>query len=209
MTLAQFCQFAFVLVIPYLIKTFRMDYLLRVANFLSAAGSVIRIFAFVGGYHFTWITIGTFVMQCSKPILQGCRFALVNTWFSDKERALGLSIFGASSLLANFCSLLLSGWLYSNVDDPELTVDEQNAEVIWGTKTMVIIQICISCLCFFVFQSVIQEKPDTPPSSVANAPVKEHNLLEGSRQLLKNHNFVLILISRIFYGVRIVLISNL
>ena len=63
------------------------------------------------------ILLGTFLMASVASIFLNAQIIIANKWFSDKERALAMSILNVSTSLGQIVSFTMSGMAYASVDD--------------------------------------------------------------------------------------------
>lgn len=94
---------------------------------------------------------------------------VVTKWFSDKERALATSILTLGMPLGSALAFLLTGFFF---------VDSKN-DTISNLNNLLKLQAVIFTLVYVIFQLVFRDKPLTPPSAAAEAPIENRNFREA------------------------------
>lgn len=97
------CTMSFALCSPpsdflavYLFGKYKTDSVLRVASIISFLGAMLRLITLVNN-EFWPILLGTFLMASVSSIFLNSQIIIANKWFSDKERALAMSILNVST----------------------------------------------------------------------------------------------------------------
>ena len=80
----------------YLFGRYRADTVLRVAASISFIGAMLRFFSLTTN-EFWPILAGTFMMASVASIFLNSQIIIANRWFSDKERALAMSVLNVST----------------------------------------------------------------------------------------------------------------
>jgi len=74
--------------------------------------------------------------------------------------------------------------------------------VINSTKRLIVLQNVPFIIFFIFFQLVIRDKPETPPSAVAAAPIEEMSFTDSFKEMWANKNFMTLTVAyAIVYGV--------
>lgn len=97
------CAMSFPLLSPpsdflavYLFGKYRTDSVIRVASIISFLGAMLRFLTFIDD-EFWPVLLGTFMMASVSSIFLNSQMILTNSWFSDRERALAMSILNVSA----------------------------------------------------------------------------------------------------------------
>lgn len=150
------CAMSFAIMSPpsdflavYLYGKYRTDYVLRAASLVLCIGSLFRFCAFA--YDEFWpIVVGTFMMASVSSLFLNCQIIIANKWFSDKERAMAMSILNISNPIGCIASFALTGYIFAVIDEEGLSAEELDQTVIDSTKTLIILQNIVTFI-FFVF----------------------------------------------------------
>ena len=103
-----------------------------------------------------------------------------------------MSVLTIAVACGHIVSFALSGFAYANIDLDTLDKEELKAEVLVSTKKLILAQNVPYLLVFIIFQIIIKDKPDIPPSAVAEAPPSEHSFLKSFKEMWQNKNFMLL-----------------
>ena len=166
-TLVNFCVFIYFLFSApatvmnmYLFQKYPTGMVLRFGISIQFFGSLFRMYSVVNG-EFWPILVGHVIQAATGPLFLVCNILIINVWFSDSERsmvtgiltlggAIGHSItFGASAILLN-----------SGIG---------MREYLWD---MMVFQNILFTIAFLSTIFLYKEKPDVPPSPVAEAKVE-------------------------------------
>lgn len=191
------CAMSFALMSPpsdflavYLYGKYRTDYVLRAASLVVCIGALIRFFAFTSD-EFWPILAGTFLMSSVNSLFLNSQIIIANKWFADKERAIAMSILNISTPIGQIVSFALTGYTFATIDENQGPV-ELDRSVIKSTKTLILFQ-NVACVVFFLlFQLVIKDKPDVPPSAVAAQPISEAPMSQDFKEMWANKNFMIL-----------------
>mmetsp|Transcript_33741 Transcript_33741/g.41649 ORF Transcript_33741/g.41649 Transcript_33741/m.41649 type:complete len:284 (+) Transcript_33741:245-1096(+) len=202
------CAMSFALLSPpsdflavYLFGKYRTDHVLRIASFVSFSGAMLR-FASISQGSFWPVLAGTFLMASVASIFLNSQIIIANKWFSDKERAIAMAILNVSTPIGQIVSFALTGYLFAGIDQSLLSSEEFSKQVKSSTEALIVAQNIPFIIFFTLFQIVIRDKPETPPSAVAAAPPTEHSYCENFALLWRNKNFMIMALSyAIVYGV--------
>lgn len=206
--MVNMCPMAFALLSPpsdflavYLFSNYRTDHVLRVASLISFIGAMVRMVAINTG-EFLPILIGTLMMASVSSIFLNSQIIIANKWFNDKERALAMAVLNVLGPVGQVASFALAGFVYGDVTSLDLPQEQINETVREGTETMLLYQNIPYIVFFILFQLIIRDKPDTPPSAVAAAPPSEDSFCEAFSTMWANKNFMLLAVTyAIIYGV--------
>ena len=205
----MFCYLTFALYVPYLIKRFRVDNVLKLASLLSCSGALMRTVAIMSN-SIGPVIFGTFLMAASQPLFFGCQFNLINTWFADGERATAMAIFGSTPFLANFVSLTLMGLLTASIDGTHESRVNLHDTILKVISTVTILQVVVGLGFYSLMFAAIAEKPESPPSAVAVVqPSDDVPLGHGIATLGRNRNFMKILCVRMLYSLTFCIATSL
>ena len=202
------CAMSFSLLSPpsdflavYLFSKYRTDNVLRVASFISFIGAMLR-FASVSHQSFWPVVLGTFVMASVASIFLNSQIIIANKWFSDSERAMAMAVLNVSTPIGQIASFALTGLAFSGIDEDTMSPEEFNIKVKSATETLIAAQNLPYIVFFVIFQIVIRDKPEVPPSAVAAVKPDDHSYCENFKLLWANKNFMILAFSyAIVYGV--------
>lgn len=93
-----------------------------------------------------------------------------------------------SQLIGTMLSFGLAIYIFNDLSD----TDESSVDTRDLVNQLLLIQTVPIVITFVLFALLIREKPDIPPSAVAEAPIESRNLLESAIELRKNTGFVLL-----------------
>ena len=79
----------------YLFNNFKVSSVLRIAATISFCGSMFR-FVMLANDEFWPVVVGTFMMASVCSIFLNAQIIIANRWFSDKERAIAMSVLNVS-----------------------------------------------------------------------------------------------------------------
>lgn len=165
----------------YLFGKYRTDSVLRVASIISFTGAMLRFFSLTTS-EFWPILLGTFMMASVNSIFLNSQIIIANKWFSDTERALAMSVLNVATPIGQICSFALTGYTFSHINEdlPKVELDDV---VINSTNKLIVLQNVPYIIFFIFFQVVIRDKPETPPSAVASAPIDEMSLVDSFKDM--------------------------
>ena len=87
---------------------------------------------------------------------------MVNKWFTDQERALATAILVVGGPIGVGVSYGMTGYWFIDV-----TEETGNEEFMAMFQSLMIAQLVVAAIFWLVFNLSIKEKPDKPPSAVA------------------------------------------
>ena len=157
--------------------------ILRISITIEFLGSLIRMYTFVNGL-FWPIFLGHMIQALTGPIYLTCTNIVVNTWYADTERGRVTTVISMGVAVGNAaCFALAAFWLNQ---------DYNMREFLWRMMLTENIVFFITVMSmYFLFK----DKPDIPPTPVAEAKVQTLNFFETFRVLKDNANFRYLLIA--------------
>jgi len=146
---------------------------------LSILGSWIRCLI---NSSFAAILVGQSLCAIGQPFIYGSPAKVAAYWFSEDGRALATTIGNVANLLG--CSI---GYIIPSI----FVGDNSNSNDIYN---LLLCEALMTTIVSIVFIAAFKDKPDTPPCAAA-AVEKQAGFVEGLCIIVKNKNYLWLLIS--------------
>lgn len=133
--------------------------------------------------YFWPVLFGTILQACAAPFIINCQQVICNKWFSDKERALATAMMAISMPMGTGLAFLLTGNYFADTDQ----TNEQNRDNLGdllGSQSIIFTVVYVS------FQLVFREKPEHPPSAIAEVPVEDKKFGDAFIAMKENKSFM-------------------
>ena len=167
---------------------FKVSDVLRVIVSVQMFGAALRsLCTFNDSYEA--VAIGSILVACCNAFFINAQTIIVNKWFTDKERALATALYLVASPIGGGASFGMTGLWFKNVD----MADSQ--EFLSAFKTLMITQFIITAGIWIMFNLIIKEKPDIPPSAVAEVRYEPLDFKQSIQVMRENSNFFLLIIA--------------
>ena len=166
----------------WMFKAMRPSTAFRIACVTLLIGSWIRTFSLASN-SFGMILVGYTIISLSYPILLAAVTLVCNTWLGDHERTFWTQICGLSIPIGTVVSFVMSGIIFR--DESKMKED---------TETLILTQNIWASFVAIPYFLLVRDKPTTPPSSVAAKKQKRARLIPSFRIVLKDKNYIYLLI---------------
>lgn len=104
------CGVPMTFVAVWAFSKFSTNFVLRAATTLQFFGAMFRMVSIPTGY-FWPVLAGTMLQACAAPFIN-CQMVICNKWFSDKERAVAMSLLTLSMPLGSALAFALTGFYF-------------------------------------------------------------------------------------------------
>ncbi|KAJ8914565.1 hypothetical protein NQ315_010029 [Exocentrus adspersus] len=187
----QFLQFTIIanIVTNYLIEKYSLKVTLMVATGLTSVGNLVKIACANPDGYYT-VMIGQTFCALGQIYLLSIPSKFASVWFGPKEvsTACALAVLGTQT-----------GAALGSVLSPFLVKSDSNSNISSNLYKMMIFNAILSCVVFLIVAAFFKAKPELPPSlsqrRLLENGAKPPPFLENCRRLLKNKNFLLLLLS--------------
>lgn len=199
------CSIPMTFVAVWAFAKYSTSFILRSAATLQFIGATFRLLTVPTGW-FWPILLGNILQACAAPFIINSQVIICNKWFADKERALATSLLTVAMPLGTALAFVQTGIFYK---DDNQTPEENRASLCRQLEVQGVIYVFI----FIFFLVVFREKPEHPPSAVAEVPVQNLKLVEAFSVMKQNKSYLLLCLSfALMYGFYLsfgVMISNI
>ena len=132
---------------------------LRFSMTLLLVGTIFRSLCYRTD-NFWPVFLGSYLCSCCNPFFINVQSIIANKWFGDHERALATALQIIAMPLGSASSFAMTGLWFK---DEEMDFKE-------AFKNLMIVQAAITGVVWCLLNLVLKEKPDVPPSSIAEVP---------------------------------------
>ena len=133
---------------------------------------------------FWFVAGGKFLCSCANPFFVNVHVLIANKWFSDKERALATALMIVGSPIGVGCSYILTGYWFF-----EVTEDTPPEDFLALFKTLMYTQFGLAVVTWIIFNILIRENPEIPPSAVSEVKYEPLSCVQTIKALRDNCNF--------------------
>ncbi|XP_043841939.1 feline leukemia virus subgroup C receptor-related protein 2 [Dromiciops gliroides] len=176
--------------VAYLLEKYGLRTIALLGSALNCLGAWVKVGS-LKPHLFPVTVLGQFICSVAQVFILGIPSRIAAVWFSEREvsTACSLAVFGNQVGIA--LGFLLPPVLIPNIQDRE--------ELSYHISIMFYMTGAVASLLFILVIFVFKEKPQNPPSYAQYLSYtmegQKASYFEGIRRLMKNTNFVLLLIS--------------